>query len=197
VPDIGVVMRLLGLDPGLRATGWGVIEVTDGRLRHVANGTLHTRSTDPIGTRLAALYDGARAVIAAHAPDAAAIEETFVNRNPQSALRLGLARGVLLLAPVHAGLEVTEYAANRVKKSVVGVGHAAKAQIGMMVRTLLPQAEVDSEDAADALAVAICHAHYSQSRIVVLPTPKRRAGAAPSAAKREKGGSAAAGWRAR
>lgn len=175
-------MRLLGLDPGLRATGWGVIEVTDGRLRHVANGTLHTRSTDPIGTRLAVLYDGARAVIAAHAPDAAAIEETFVNRNPQSALRLGLARGVLLLAPVHAGLEVTEYAANRVKKTVVGVGHAAKAQIGMMVRTLLPQAEVDSEDAADALAVAICHAHYSQNRIVVLPSPKRRA---------------AAGWRAR
>ena len=157
-------MKLLGLDPGLRVTGWGVIEVMDGRLRHVANGTVRTRATDPIGVRLVALFDGVSAVIKAHEPDVAAIEETFVNRNPQSALRLGLARGVVLLAPAHAGLDVAEYSANQVKKSVVGAGHAAKEQIGMMIKTLLPQAEVENEDAADALAVAICDAHFRQSR---------------------------------
>ena len=156
-------MRLLGLDPGLRVTGWGVIEVHDGRLRHIGNGVVRTRSGDPIGDRLVALFDGVRAVIEELQPEGAAIEETFVNRNPQSALRLGLARGVVLLAPAHAGLPVAEYAANQVKKSVVGAGHAAKEQVAMMVATLLPQARAESADAADALAVAICHAHFSQS----------------------------------
>lgn len=155
-------MRLLGLDPGLRVTGWGVIEAVDGRLRHIGNGTVRTRSGDPIGTRLVALYDGLRAVISQYEPETAAIEETFVNRNPQSALRLGLARGVVLLAPAQAGLEVSEYAANQVKKSVVGAGHAGKEQVAMMVATLLPQARAESADAADALAVAICHGHASQ-----------------------------------
>lgn len=157
-------MRLLGLDPGLRVTGWGVIEAVDGRLRHIGNGTVRTRAGDPIGARLVALYGGLRAVIEEYAPRSAAIEETFVNRNPQSALRLGLARGVVLLAPANAGLEVAEYAANLVKKSVVGAGHASKEQVAMMVATLLPQARPESADAADALAVAICHAHFSQSR---------------------------------
>lgn len=154
-------MRLIGLDPGLGKTGWGVIEATEGRLRHVANGIVRTRSDAAIGVRLTALYDGISDVIAEFAPLSAAIEETFVNRNPQSALRLGLARGVVLLAPARAGLDVAEYAANHVKKSVVGAGHAAKNQVMMMVKTLLPQAEIAGEDAADALAVAICHAHVA------------------------------------
>jgi len=158
-------MRLIGLDPGLVKTGWGVIEVTDGRLRHVANGIVRTRPNAAIGMRLTALYDGICDVIAAHAPVSAAVEETFVNRNPQSALRLGLARGVVMLAPARAGLEVAEYAANHVKKSVVGAGHAAKGQVMMMVKTLLPQADIAGEDAADALAVAICHAHVAQTSV--------------------------------
>ncbi len=157
-------MRLLGLDPGLRVTGWGVIEAADGRLRHVANGVVRTAPGDDTGVRLAALYDGIAEVIVAHGPVSAAIEETFVNRNARSTLKLGLARGVVLLAPARVGLPVAEYAANLVKKSVVGAGHAAKAQVGMMVRTLLPGACIESEDAADALAVAICHAHLSATR---------------------------------
>lgn len=156
-------MRLIGLDPGLRVTGWGIIEAADGRLRHVANGALRTDSRNEIGARLTALHDGVAAIIAEYRPVAAAIEETFVNRNPRSTLRLGLARGVVLLAPARAGLPVAEYAANLVKKSVVGAGHAAKTQIGMMVRTLLPGVRIESEDAADALAVAICHAHFAET----------------------------------
>lgn len=157
-------MRLIGLDPGLGKTGWGVIEAAEGRLRHVANGIFRTRADLPVGERLVTLFDGISRVIAEHAPAGAAVEETFVNRNPQSALRLGLARGVVLLAPARAGLPVAEYAANQVKKSVVGAGHASKVQVMMMIQTLLPQADIAGEDAADALAVAICHAHMSQGR---------------------------------
>ncbi|MHA1537210.1 MAG: crossover junction endodeoxyribonuclease RuvC [Alphaproteobacteria bacterium] len=153
-------MRLLGLDPGLRHTGWGVIEVDGNRLSHIANGTVASEHKAPLAERLAALYDGIVSVIAAHDPTEAAIEESFVNRNPASALKLGLARGVVMLAPACAGMAVSEYAANRVKKAVVGAGHAHKQQIGAMVAILLPGCDADSEDAADALAVAICHAHY-------------------------------------
>lgn len=174
-------MRLIGLDPGLRITGWGVIEAVDGRLRHIANGVVRTRSGDAIGTRLTMLHDGIAGVISEHRPEAAAVEETFVNRNPQSALRLGLARGVVLLVPARAGLPVAEYAANQVKKSVVGAGHAAKSQIGMMVKTLLPTARVDSEDAADALAVAICHAHFAATAARVVVASR---GGAPAASRR-------------
>lgn len=156
-------MRLIGLDPGLRVTGWGVIEAARGRLRHVANGTVRPRVSDPVAARLAALYDGIAEVLERHGPMGAAVEETFVNRNAQSTLRLGLARGVVLLAPARAGLEVAEYGANLVKKSVTGTGHAAKDQVQMMVRTLLPRAEIEGADAADALAVAICHAHFLES----------------------------------
>lgn len=156
-------MKLLGLDPGLRVTGWGVIEVIDNRLRHVADGAVTSDADDPLAVRLAALYDGVAAVIAQFAPDAAAVEETFVNRNAASTLKLGQARGVVLLAPARAGLPVAEYATNLVKKSVVGAGHAAKTQVGMMVRTLLPGARLETPDAADALAVAICHAHHAAS----------------------------------
>jgi len=153
-------MRLLGLDPGLRHTGWGVIEADGNRLSHIANGVVTADHEAPLAQRLATIYDGIIAVIAAHCPSEAAVEESFVNRNPASALKLGLARGVILLAPAKAGLGVYEYAANRVKKAVVGAGHAHKQQIGAMVAILLPGCKPDSEDAADALAIAICHAHY-------------------------------------
>ena len=143
-------MILLGLDPGLRRTGWGVVSAEGNRLRHVANGEVGTDPAAPIAERLAALHDGVMA----------AIEETFVNRNPASALKLGLARGVVLLAPARAGLPVAEYAANRVKKALVGAGHAQKQQIAAMIGVLLPDAKPAGADAADALAVAICHAHY-------------------------------------
>ena len=157
-------MRLIGLDPGLRATGWGIIEAADGRLRHVADGVVRTKSSDSTALRLATIYDGIIGVIETYQPQGAAVEETFVNRNPQSTLKLGLARGVVLLAPARAGLAVAEYGANQVKKSVTGTGHAAKDQVKMMVRTLLPAAQIESADAADALAVAICHAHFSQTK---------------------------------
>ncbi len=156
-------MKLLGLDPGLRVTGWGVIEVMDNRLRHIADGAVTSDADDPLAVRLAALYDGVAAVIAQSAPDVAAVEETFDNRNPASTLKRGQARGVVLLAPARAGLPVAEYATNLVKKSIVGAGHAAKNQVGMMVRTLLPGAKLETADAADALAVAICHAHHAAS----------------------------------
>lgn len=156
-------MRVIGLDPGLRVTGWGVIDAADGRLRHVADGVVRTRASEDTARRLVALFDGIAGVIASYSPEAAAVEETFVNRNAQSTLKLGLARGVVLLAPARAGLAVAEYGANQVKKSVTGAGHAAKQQVTMMVRTLLPAADVETADAADALAVAICHAHLSET----------------------------------
>jgi len=159
-------MRFLGLDPGLTVTGWGVVDVTGNELRHVADGVVKPDASASMGARLRALHEGLARVIAEYAPDEAAVEETFVNRNAASALRLGQARGVVLLAPALAGILVAEYPANTVKKSVVGAGHAAKQQIGMMVRTLLPGSACASEDAADALAVAICHAHHARTRKV-------------------------------
>ncbi len=157
-------IRILGIDPGLRHTGWGVIEAEGSRLVFVASGAVHPPTSGELATRLRALHEGLAAVIAVHRPDEAAVEETFVNRDPQSALKLGHARGIALLAPALAGLEVAEYAANLVKKTVVGTGHAEKAQIAMMVRTLLPRAEAQGADAADALAVAICHAQHRGAR---------------------------------
>jgi crossover junction endodeoxyribonuclease RuvC len=154
-------MRLLGLDPGLRKTGWGIIEAADGRLRHVANGTIGSDGELDTAERLVQLYDGIVAVIERWKPVEAAVEETFVNKNPSSTLKLGLARGVALLAPAKAGLKVSEYPTNLVKKAVVGAGHAGKEQVEVMVRHLLPAAEINGADAADALAVAICHAHHA------------------------------------
>lgn len=152
-------MRLLGLDPGLRLTGWGVIDVEGNRLRHVAHGVIKVATDRDLAQRLCELFDGVAAVIAAQDPAEAAVEETFVNVNPGSTLKLGQARGVVMLAPARAGLPVFEYAANLVKKSVTGAGHADKRQIAMMVGRLLPGVDA-SADAADALAVAICHAHH-------------------------------------
>ncbi len=156
-------MRILGLDPGLRHTGWGVIDVEGNRLSHVANGAISPPPGLEMARRLSDLFDGISAIIAEYAPLEAAVEETFVNRNPLSALKLGQARGVVLLTPAQAGLPVAEYAANVVKKSIVGAGHAAKEQVEMMVRTLLPGCNFESTDAADALAIAICHAHHAQT----------------------------------
>lgn len=156
-------MRLLGLDPGLGATGWGVIEFDAGRLTHVADGVVATDTARPLAERLVQLADGLEAVVARYVPVEAAVEQTFVNRNAVSTLRLGQARGIALLVPARAGLPISEYLPNLVKKTVVGTGHAAKDQVKMMVRILLPAARLCSVDAADALAVAICHAHHRQS----------------------------------
>ena len=156
-------MRLIGLDPGLRFTGWGVIEVEGNRLRHVAHGVIKVTTEGSLSDRLRDLFEGVAAVVEAQRPLEAAVEETFVNVNPGSTLKLGQARGVVLLAPARAGLPVYEYAANLVKKSVVGAGHADKRQVAMMVGRLLPGV-VATADAADALAIAICHAHHRATR---------------------------------
>lgn len=157
-------MRLLGLDPGLQHTGWGVIEADGSRLSFVAAGTVNSNPKRPLSERLVEIHDGLRSVIDQWEPVEAAVEETFVNKNPTSTLKLGLARGVVLLTPALFGLKVAEYPANLVKKSVVGAGHAAKEQVQMMVRVLLPASgAAESADAADALAVAICHAHHRAS----------------------------------
>ena len=152
-------MRLIGLDPGLRLTGWGVIDVMGNRLRHVAHGVVKVPADQSLAGRLCMLFETIAAVIAAQQTTEAAVEETFVNVNPGSTLKLGQARGVVMLAPARAGLPVFEYSANLVKKSVVGAGHADKHQVAMMVGRLLPGV-VATADAADALAVAICHAHH-------------------------------------
>jgi len=159
-------MRILGLDPGLRHTGWGVIDVAGNRLTHVADGVAHAAVDMPLASRLSALFRQILAVLEQFRPDEAAVEETFVNKNPASTLKLGVARGVVLLAPAERGLPVAEYSANMVKKSVVGAGHAEKAQVESMVRRLLPGCALAAPDAADALAVAICHAHHAATRRV-------------------------------
>lgn len=156
-------MRLLGLDPGLQHTGWGVIDADGARLSFVAAGAIHSTARRPLAERLVEIHDGLREVIDRWQPVEAAVEETFVNKNPTSTLKLGLARGVVLLTPALFGLKVAEYPANLVKKSVVGAGHAAKEQVQMMIRVLLPASSAESADAADALAVAICHAHHRSS----------------------------------
>jgi crossover junction endodeoxyribonuclease RuvC len=157
-------IRILGLDPGLRRTGWGVIAVEGSRLTWVAHGVVTSDDKAPLAERLLSLFDGIGAVIATHGPHEAAVEETFVNTNPASTLKLGQARGIALLVPARLGLPVAEYAANAVKKAVVGAGHADKTQIQAMVKRLMPGVEFAGPDAADALAIAICHAHHSASR---------------------------------
>ena len=153
-------MRILGLDPGLGTTGWGLIAAEGNRLSHVANGELKTRTAAPLPERLADLANQLEALLAAHRPDGAAVEEVFVNKNPQSTLKLGQARGVALMLAARAGIEVGEYAARLVKKAVVGNGNAEKAQVHAMVSRLLPGVPIAGPDAADALAVAITHAHH-------------------------------------
>lgn len=154
---------ILGLDPGLAATGWGIIRADGNRLGHIAHGTVKTPASAPLADRLASLYDALAEVIAAHGCDTAAVEEVFVNVNPQSTLKLGQARGVVMLCAAKAGLPVAEYATRLVKKAIVGTGSAEKAQVHAMVQRLLPGVHVVGSDAADALAVAITHAHLGAS----------------------------------
>jgi len=153
-------VKILGLDPGLGTTGWGVIEADGNRLRHIANGQIRTDTAAPLPKRLAALADQLEALIAEQRPDGAAAEEVFDNKNPQSTLKLGQARGVVLMCAARAGIEVGEYSPTLVKKAVVGTGGAEKAQVHAMVSRLLPGVEIAGPDAADALAVAITHAHH-------------------------------------
>jgi crossover junction endodeoxyribonuclease RuvC len=162
---------VLGLDPGLGVTGWGVIEAEANRLRHLGDGVVETDAGLALPARLAALHGALADIIAAWRPDEAAVEETFVNRNPLSTLKLGQARGVVLLAPALAGVPVSEYQATAVKRAVVGQGHAQKQQVQAMVRTLLPGAAPGRADAADALAVAICHAHHRATAARLLQAP--------------------------
>jgi crossover junction endodeoxyribonuclease RuvC len=154
-------IRILGLDPGLTRTGWGMIAFAGMKLAHLANGTIATKAALPLGERLVLLHRGIRAVIELHRPDSVAIEQAFVAKNALAALKLGHARAVVLLAAAEAGLEIAEYAPNHIKKSVVGVGHADKNQVEAMVKRLLPAVEIAAQDAADALACAIAHAHLS------------------------------------
>ncbi|MEO6433718.1 MAG: crossover junction endodeoxyribonuclease RuvC [Sphingomicrobium sp.] len=156
-------MIILGLDPGLGTTGWGLIRAEGNRLSHVANGQIKTDSKEPLPRRLTHLASQLEALLANHEADAAAVEEVFVNKNPQSTLKLGQARGVVLLCAARSGIEVGEYAARLVKKAVVGNGNAEKAQIHAMIQRLLPGAAIAGPDAADALAVAITHAHHLAS----------------------------------
>ncbi|WP_439574461.1 crossover junction endodeoxyribonuclease RuvC [Phreatobacter sp.] len=153
-------IRILGLDPGLRRTGWGVIDVTGNRLAFVACGTVTSDDKAELGVRLAQLYRGITEVLTAWSPDEAAVEHTFVNKDATATLKLGQARGIAMVVPALAGLEVAEYEPNKVKKSIVGAGHAEKTQIHMMIGILLPKANPKTMDAADALAVAVTHAHH-------------------------------------
>ncbi|HVW55929.1 MAG TPA: crossover junction endodeoxyribonuclease RuvC [Rhizobiaceae bacterium] len=163
-------IRIIGIDPGLRRTGWGVVESSGNRLRFVASGTVRSDDKADLATRLHQLHRGLSAVLSEHWPAEAAVEATFVNKDAAATLKLGQARGIAMLVPAQAGLPVAEYAPNAVKKAVIGVGHGEKRQIHMMVRVLMPRAVFDSDDAADALAIAICHSHHRQSvtnRLVV------------------------------
>jgi crossover junction endodeoxyribonuclease RuvC len=164
-------MRILGIDPGLQKTGWGIIESSGNRLSFIQCGLIKTQAALPLYARLAEIDAGLAAVIAQFKPDEAAIEITFVNENPASALKLGVARGAAITCPARHGLSVAEYAPNLVKKSLVGTGHAAKEQVGAMIKMLLPASGKIGADEADALAIAICHAHHAatKSRIEGFP----------------------------
>ena len=160
------LIRILGIDPGLRCTGWGVVESDGNRLIYVACGSVETNERAELCERLVSIHAGLRKVIEEFAPEEAAVEHTFVNANASATLKLGQARGVAMLVPAQAGLSVAEYAPNLVKKSIVGAGHGDKAQIRMMIGVLLPKADPQSEDAADALAIAVTHAHHRQSLVL-------------------------------
>jgi len=163
-----VVVRILGLDPGLSRMGWGVIEVSGSKLSHVGHGVIVTRAADGLGLRLLALHSAIGRIIAELRPGAIAVEQAFVHKDPSAALKLGHARAIALLAAAQAGLEIAEYAPNHIKKSVVGAGHAGKEQIQAMVRRLLPACGVEAADAADALACAIAHAHLAGTRARIM-----------------------------
>jgi crossover junction endodeoxyribonuclease RuvC len=156
-------IRILGIDPGLRRTGWGMIAVDGNALSFLACGSVETNEREALAARLVAIHDGLSRVVTEFVPDEAAVEATFVNKDATATLKLGQARGIAMLIPARAGLPVAEYAPNLVKKTIVGAGHGEKAQIRMMIGVLLPKADPRTEDAADALAIAVCHAHHRQS----------------------------------
>jgi crossover junction endodeoxyribonuclease RuvC len=156
-------IRILGIDPGLRRTGWGVVEVAGNRLGFLACGSVTTREADTLAVRLLAIHDGLLRILDEFQPDEAAVEATFVNKDANATLKLGQARGVAMVVPAKAGVPVAEYAPNLVKKSIVGAGHGDKAQVRMMIGVLLPKADPSSDDAADALAIAVTHAHHRRS----------------------------------
>jgi crossover junction endodeoxyribonuclease RuvC len=156
-------IRILGIDPGLRRTGWGMVEIAGNRLSFLGCGSVTTRDDDPLAARLLAIHDGLMRVLDDFRPDEAAVEATFVNRDAKATLKLGQARGIAMVVPARAGVPVAEYAPNMVKKSIIGAGHGDKAQIRMMIGVLLPRADPSSDDAADALAIAVTHAHHRQS----------------------------------
>jgi crossover junction endodeoxyribonuclease RuvC len=174
----GEAIRIIGIDPGLRRTGWGVIDTDGVRLAFVSCGSVVSDEAESLGFRLRQLFDGLSEVLARFAPKEAAIEQTFVNRDASATLKLGQARGIALLAPALLGIEIAEYAPNAVKKTVVGAGHGDKVQIRAMVKCLLPRAAPDSADAADALAIAITHAHSRAWRRLEVAVATRE-GAAP------------------
>ncbi|MEI2385013.1 crossover junction endodeoxyribonuclease RuvC [Breoghania sp. JC706] len=153
-------IRILGIDPGLRNTGWGVIDVTGTNLKFVASGTVQSTQALALAQRLVELHDGLTRVIEEFVPNEAAVEQTFVNKDAGATLKLGQARGIALLVPGLKGLPIGEYLPNLIKKTVIGAGHGDKKQIRMMVRVLMPKATFNSDDAADALAIAVCHAHH-------------------------------------
>ena len=170
----GKAIRIIGIDPGLRRTGWGIVEADGVRLAYVASGLVQSDSEADLAYRLRQLYEGLVHVIAGFKPQEAAIEETFVNKDARATLKLGQARGMALLAPAQKGLRVAEYAPNVVKKTVTGTGHGEKRQVAAMVGFLLPKATFDSADEADALAIAICHAsHRSTARAIAAGTARR------------------------
>ncbi|MBN9565303.1 MAG: crossover junction endodeoxyribonuclease RuvC [Alphaproteobacteria bacterium] len=160
------MIKIIGIDPGLRNTGWGVIGVNGNHLHHIGHGVVRSTDKGTTAARLAELFKGLQNIIETHEPHEAAVEETFVNMNPTSTLKLGLARGMAIVVPALRDIPVAEYSANRIKKAVVGVGHADKKQMGHMVQVLLPMAGEVKLDAADALAVAICHAHFRLNDIL-------------------------------
>src|SRR5579863_8224212 len=161
-------IRILGIDPGLRRTGWGVVEITGNRLGFVGCGSVTTNDKDSLAARLLTIHDGLMRILDEFRPDEAAVEQTFVNNNATATLKLGQARGIAMVVPAKAGVPVAEYAPNLVKKSIVGAGHGDKAQVRMMISVLLPTAEFTSHDAADALAIAVTHAHHRASVLVKL-----------------------------
>jgi crossover junction endodeoxyribonuclease RuvC len=160
---MGEAIRIIGIDPGLRRTGWGIIDSLGNSLRFIASGTVRSDDKASLATRLCQLHDGLAEVLHQQMPHEAAVEQTFVNKDAVATLKLGQARGIAMLVPARAGLVVAEYAPNAVKKAVIGVGHGEKKQIHVMLKVLMPKAVFSGDDAADALAIAICHAHHRQS----------------------------------
>jgi crossover junction endodeoxyribonuclease RuvC len=165
-------IRIIGIDPGLRRTGWGIVEIAGNRLGFLGCGSVTTNDKDPLSTRLLTIHDGLMRVLDEFRPDEAAVEQTFVNKNAKATLKLGQARGIAMVVPARVGVSVAEYAPNLIKKSIVGAGHGDKTQVRMMIGVLLPKADPGSDDAADALAIAVTHAHHRQSVVLRIAAVK-------------------------